>query len=58
MDRYKKIKAVQGLIISLDEQVYRYEQAGKFPNPKLNSNIIELQLIDQYFIAILEVLNQ
>ncbi len=57
MDNYQKLKAVQGLIMSLDEQIYRYEKAGKFPNPKPGDNIIETQLIDQYFTAIREVLD-
>jgi len=26
MDKYRKLKAVQGLIVSLDEQIYRFDQ--------------------------------
>lgn len=51
MDKYKKLKAVQGLIISLDEQIYRFDQ-------KNSGQVVEKQLTDQYFEAILELLNK
>jgi len=52
MDKYKKLKAVQGLIASLDEQIFRQEQ---FKTITAES---EQQTIDQYFDAIKEVLDK
>ena len=51
MDKYKKLKAVQGLIVSLDEQIFRYEQFKKI------DQAIESQLVNQYFEAVDDVLN-
>ena len=55
MDKYKKLKAVQGLITSLDEQIYRYQQAGWI---NLDAKENEEKLINQYYDAILELLNE
>ncbi len=52
MDKYKKLKAVQGLIISLDEQIYRMEQYKRVPIQDM-----EPKLIDQYFTAIKELID-
>ena len=49
MDKYKKLKAVQGLIISLDEQIYRYDQ-------KDSGQVMYDKLTNQYYDAILELL--
>jgi hypothetical protein len=49
MDKYKKIKCVQGLIMSLDEQIYRYDQL------KLDPEFYD-KMVDQYYDAILEQL--
>ena len=50
MNRYKKLKAAQGLIISLDEQLYLKEQFK-------HDDITEAQIVDQYFIAVKEVMD-
>jgi hypothetical protein len=52
MDKYKKLKAVQGLIVSLDEQIYRMEQFHK----EEFSQAVEEKVIDQYYSAVTELL--
>lgn len=53
MDKYKKLKAVQGLIASLDEQLFRMEQFKRVPIEDA-----EPKMVDQYFEAIKEVLDK
>ncbi len=55
MDKYKKLKAVQGLINSLDEQIYRNDQ--KNSDQSLNK-LVEEKLTNQYYTAILELLTK
>jgi len=50
MDKYKKIKCVQGLIISLDEQIYRHDNLKDLDQAK------EATIINSYYKAILEQL--
>lgn len=52
MDKYKKLKAVQGLIASLDEQIFRHEQFKRVPMQSA-----EPKMVDQYFEAIKEIVN-
>ena len=49
MDKYKSLKAVQGLIMSLDEQIYRFDQ-----NKTENKEYVTL--IDEYFDTIIKFL--
>lgn len=50
MDKYKKLKMVQGLIMALDEQIYRHEQFKKLDKET------EKKLVDEYFKCVLETL--
>lgn len=52
MDKYQKLKAVQGLIISLDEQIYRLDQK--------NDNGIDIYdtVTNKYYDSILEFLQK
>ena len=52
MDKYLKVQCVQGLILSLNEQLSRYDQ-NKQMNPELQKKLVE-----QYYDAILEQLDQ
>lgn len=52
MDKYKTLKAVQGLIASLDEQIYRMEQFKRVPIEDA-----EPKTVDQYFEAIKNLIN-
>lgn len=54
MNNYQKIKCVQGLIISLDEQIYRLDRLN---NPKPGKADYDL-VIEQYFNAIKEQLDE
>ncbi len=58
MTKYEKLQCIAGLINSLDKDIFRYEQAGKLPNPNTYHNIAEIQLIDQYFDAVKELVNK
>ena len=51
MDNYQKLKAVQGLIMSLDEQIYRLDQnQGTKEDYKI--------ILDKYYDSILEFLQK
>lgn len=50
MDTYKKLKAVQALVASLDEQIYRGEQFKKIDKQTENN------LVEEYFVAIKELM--
>lgn len=52
MDKYLNIQCVKGLIMSLDEQLYKY-----FDKDNLPENLRE-KIINQYYDAILEQLEQ
>lgn len=52
LDKYKKLKAVQGLIASLDEQIFRQEQFKKITPES------EKQTVDQYFEAVKNLINK
>ena len=52
MDKYRKIQCVRGLIVSLDEQLARYDQ-----NKQMTQDL-EKKIINHYFDAILEQLEQ
>jgi len=52
LDRYKKLKAVQGLIQSLDEQIYRYDTVKK---DEASQEVFGI-LIDKYYNAIINLL--
>jgi len=49
MDKYKILKAVQGLVMSLDEQIYRRDQ-------KNSTQDVYDRLVDDYYDAILKFL--
>lgn len=51
MDKYQKLKAVQGLIMSLDEQIYRNDQN------KVKEEEYEI-LLNKYYKSILEFLQK
>lgn len=52
MNTYQKLKAVQGLIVSLDEQIFRQEQFKKITRES------EEQTVAQYFNAVREILDK
>lgn len=52
MDKYRKLKAIQGLIVSLDEQIYRYDQGKQGP---IHSHH-EKTIVEEYFQAVKELL--
>ena len=53
MDRYKKLMCVKGLIISLDEQMYRVDQ-----KKDMASEMEYGTLVEQYYKSIIEFLNK
>ncbi len=53
MDKYQKLKAVQGLIMSLDEQYYRMDQSKE----PVNKNSYK-SVTNQYYDAILNFLQE
>lgn len=52
MDKYQKLKAVQGLIISLDEQIYRLDQKNDIGNDIYDT------VTNKYYDSILEFLQK
>ena len=57
MDNYKKLKAVQGLIMSLDEQIYRLDQ---YKEPVSQENLLkeESRIVNNYFVNIKKFINE
>ena len=55
MDKYEKLKAVQGLIQGLDEQFYRLDN---HPDPKIKTKEMYARIMNQFYNAILEVLSK
>ena len=51
MDNYKRLKATQGLIMSLDEQLYQAKQKD------IKDDLLK-SIIDEYFKVIVEFLNK
>ena len=57
LDKYKKLMCVKGLIMSLDEQIYRIDglcEKGLVPSDNIQHN----KVVDQYYKSIVEFLNK
>jgi len=52
MTEYQKLKAIQGLVVSLDEQIFRAEQFKRVTVPET-----EIELVNQYYKAVGEILD-
>lgn len=52
MNNYKKLKCVQGLIVGLEEQIYRLKNFKELDKEK------EEVLVNEYFNAVKEIVNE
>lgn len=57
MDNYKKLKASQGLIVSLDEQLWKADQLFK-DSDKEDKQRLAQKIVNEYFTAIQGLLNE
>lgn len=55
MDKYQKLKAVQGLIHGLDEQYYRIDH---HPEKHLKTQEVYNDILNKFYNAVLEILKE